>query len=178
MAISRVRRPRGWTLEEAAVEHEWLWDFRHGVSVSEIAAREKVPVSRVRAGIGRARAQEKRTGERSAVRPPVLVPLFPVAAYTPNATCAHHGPIRRGSRFCCMVCHQSGMDDHPSLVLRPGDLPAPEPKRKPEPAAADPKTRLSRRERRRLQFEEWARQAALAKREQAFTGGSSANQQA
>ena len=39
-----------------------------------------------------------------------LEPLFPLTPLTPSSTCPHHGPIRTGSRFCCMICHRSGQD--------------------------------------------------------------------
>jgi len=44
------------------------------------------------------------------------MPLFPVASFVPGSACPHHGPIREGSVLCCMVCHQSGLDAHPSLA--------------------------------------------------------------
>jgi hypothetical protein len=46
---------------------------------------------------------------------PHLEPMFPVTQFEPGSTCSHHGPIRRGSSFVCMVCHKSGMDHHPAL---------------------------------------------------------------
>jgi hypothetical protein len=80
-------------------------------------------------------------------RLPRLVPLFPIGPFTPAATCSHHGPIRAGSVFCCMVCSQSGMDAHPALKRNPLTDPRPEPR-----AAAPAKARGSRetrKERRR-----------------------------
>jgi hypothetical protein len=41
---------------------------------------------------------------------PALVPLFPITSFEPGSRCPHHGRIKRGSRFVCMVCHQSGLD--------------------------------------------------------------------
>lgn len=82
-------------------------------------------------------------------RLPRLVPLFPIEPFTPQATCGHHGPIRPGSVFCCMVCSQSGMDGHPALKRDPRTDPRPEPK-----AAAPAKRggRETRKERRRRLF--------------------------
>lgn len=86
-------------------------------------------------------------------RLPRLVPLFPLGAFTPQSTCPHHGPIRRGSVFCCMVCSQSGMDGHPALQRDPLTDPRPEPNGK-TPSAPKPRSRSreTRRERRRKQF--------------------------
>jgi hypothetical protein len=137
------------TLEIAAKEYVWLWDRRHGISIEAIAAREGTSIGRVRFGVARARAQEKSTDSTSAVRPPRLVPLFPIEAYTPQASCAHRRPIELGSALCCMVCHISGMDRHPALRRDPGTDPAPEPKPKaaPEQAKSQRETRRERRQR-------------------------------
>lgn len=77
---------------------------------------------------------------------PPLVPLFPVADFTPHAACPHHGPLPRGTVLCCMVCHKSGVDFRPALKRDTASEPKPEPK--PEPVK--PK-KLTRKERRSLQ---------------------------
>jgi hypothetical protein len=52
-----------------------------------------------------------------------LEPLFPVQVLTPYSACPHHGRIKIGSRFCCMVCHQSGQDHRiPQANRRRADL--------------------------------------------------------
>jgi hypothetical protein len=80
-------------------------------------------------------------------RLPRLVPLFPIDAFTPGSACPHHGPIRTGSVFCCMVCSRSGLDGHPALERDPLTDPRPEPK---APAAARAgAVRETRKERRR-----------------------------
>jgi hypothetical protein len=143
---SRVSREM--TLEIAAKEYVWLWDRRHGSSVEAIAAREGVSSARVRFGVARARAQQRRltsTTTTTAVRPPRLVPLFPIGAYTPQSSCAHRRPIEPGSSLCCMVCHTSGMDRHPALRRDPRTDPAPEPK----PAAPQQQARSQRETRRK-----------------------------
>ncbi len=132
------RTSREMTLEIAAKEYVWLWDRRHGSSLAAIAAREGVSIGRVRFGLARARAQEKGAVTTRAIRPPRLVPLFPIGAYTPQSTCAHRRPIEPGSSLCCMVCHTSGMDRHPALRRDPRSEPAPEPKPKPAPELAAP----------------------------------------
>jgi hypothetical protein len=136
-------------LEIAAREYVWLWDRRHGSSLAAIASREDVSISRVRFGLARARAQERHTVTTRALRLPRLVPLFPIGAYTPQSTCAHRRPIEPGSAFCCMVCHESGMDRHPALRRDPRTEPAPEPKPRPvsEPIMAPRETRKERRQR-------------------------------
>jgi hypothetical protein len=77
---------------------------------------------------------------------PRLIPLFPIGPFTPGATCAHHGNIRPGSVFCCMVCSQSGIDGHPALKRDPRTDPQPEPK---VAAPAKAGTRETRKQRRR-----------------------------
>lgn len=48
-----------------------------------------------------------------AVNPVNLEPLFPVASFEPGSACPHHGPIRDGSDFCCMVCSEASFaKDH------------------------------------------------------------------
>ena len=66
-------------------------------------------------------------------RLPVLVPLFPIPVFDPQSSCAHRGPIRRGSVLCCMVCHRSGIDGH-SLLRPSADDPKPERRKAPRPA--------------------------------------------
>jgi hypothetical protein len=129
----------------------WLDDVRRGYSIQEIARREGLGCRRIQHGVARAREQGKpsrvrnlsssnklheRNGKTAASaervvrddsnRPPRLVPLFPIGGFTPRSTCPHHGPIRAGSVFCCMVCSQSGVDDHPALKRDPRTDPRPE----------------------------------------------------
>lgn len=47
-----------------------------------------------------------------------LEPLFPIGQLTPQSECPHKGKIRRGSVFCCVVCHESGFD-HRALPGEP-----------------------------------------------------------
>jgi hypothetical protein len=130
-----------------AREYVWLWDVRHGVSTSEIAIREGINVQRVRFGITRARALEKSSSNDTAIRPPLLIPLFPIGPYTPQSACGHHRPIEAGSLMCCMVCHCSGIDDHPGLLRTPLTDPAPEPKPARAPKQTIGETRKQRRQR-------------------------------
>ena len=121
------------SLAVLAKEYIWLWDVRHGVSTQEIAEREGLSLRRVRFGIARARHADKVvSGDTAATRPPQLVPLFPIEAYVPSSPCAHRRKIASGSIFCCMVCHQSGIDGHPGLLRDPQTDPAPEPKGRPK----------------------------------------------
>jgi RNA polymerase sigma factor (sigma-70 family) len=87
------------------------------------------------------------TDGRRRPRPPTLVPLFPIGAYTPSATCAHRRPITPGSVLCCMVCHQSGVDAHPLLQRDPRTDPRPEQKPAPAPKPGAIETRRQRRAR-------------------------------
>jgi len=124
---TRTRLSRTMTLEIAAREYVWLWELRHGLGTKSIANREGVSIRRVRFGVARARAQEKSSSDQHILRPPRLIPLFPVGPYTPQSACAHRQPIQSGSVLCCMVCHRSGMDEHPALQRDSVTERAPEP---------------------------------------------------
>jgi len=147
---TRTRTSRALTLENAAREYVWLWELRRGVSITTIAKRECVSLRRVRFGVARARAQEGNLpNAKPLIRPPQLVPLFPIGAFTPMSLCGHRQPIRIGSDLCCMVCHRSGMDGHPALQRDK----ATEPAREPVPSAPKPKTsRETRKQRRQRLF--------------------------
>lgn len=165
-ATAQTRTSHVCSLKVAARDYIWLYDVRHGVHPHEIASREGVSVRQVREGLERARSLEC---HRSQDDPSEslkagridsagfrLMPLFPIGAFTPQSTCPHRGDIERGSRLCCMVCHSSGMDDHPGLGRDPKTDPSPE----PSPAAPAADTGLSkavdagetRKQRRRRQF--------------------------
>lgn len=77
-------------------------------------------------------------------RRPMLIPLFPVGEFTPQSRCPHTGPLRRGSVFCCMVCHQSGLDNHPAVRYLPKDFIAPD--KTPRQASKGRQTRRKRRD--------------------------------
>lgn len=143
------------------LESIWLTEVRLGTSVRTIAKREGLSRQRIQHGVTRARLRELGRANRLARRArdlhagdaddfdvldaasiPTLVPLFPVGPLTPSSECCHHGPIRPGSNFCCMICHASGIDDHPALQRDPKTDPAPEPK--PSPTAKSAKSRSSR----------------------------------
>ena len=148
-AASRDRKTSVWddrtlTLEVAAREWMWLYDHRHGMSLAEIAGYEGLSIERVQFGVERSAAQEAKASKddlieclKSGRLDDVgfrLIPLFPIGAFIPQSTCPHHDSIGRGSRLCCMVCHASGMDEHPGLrgATRLTD-PLPEPKPAPAP---------------------------------------------
>jgi hypothetical protein len=135
------------SLQIMAREYVWLWDHRHGISTKAIAMREGVTVRRVEFGLARAQAQEKTCASSTAIRPPRLVPFFPIGSYTPHSACGHNRPIAPGSVLCCMVCHRSGVDDHPALERNPLTEPAPEPKPAPAPKKTSRETRKQRRQR-------------------------------
>jgi hypothetical protein len=128
-----------------------------------------VGVDRVRFGVKRAAALDSKLskdGLTEDLKPGRLgdigfrlIPLFPIDSFTPQSTCPHRESIGHGSRFCCMVCHASGMDDHPGLRRDPESDPAPE--ADPAPAAGvELKTsgcpQETRKQRRRRQFAEAA----------------------
>lgn len=53
-----------------------------------------------------------------------LVPIFgPQPGFSPLTDCSaiHVRDIPTGSVCCCMVCHQSGMDDSPRLIITARD---------------------------------------------------------
>lgn len=81
------------------------------------------------------------------------VPLFPASPLVPTSGCPHHRPIRKGSVFVCMVCHQSGMDGHPRLVIHAGERPKPEPRPKCEPTEMPKQpVKLTRKQKRALMY--------------------------
>ena len=162
------------TLAVAAREYIWLYDRRHGVGIDEIAAREGLSAGRVKYGLKRARAMDKKPSQDAETglssldvdiaHVPRLIPLFPIGSYTPQSACPHLEPIEEGSALCCMVCNGSGMDAHPALRRDPRTDPAPEPKTEPaSDLASQPKTGEShetRKQRRRRMFAQHAATAA------------------
>jgi hypothetical protein len=142
---SMASRPM--SLASLAMEYIWLWDVRHGISINEIALREGFTSRRVHYGVARARGLERNSSADDVIRIPTLVPLFPLGHFTPLSACRHHGPIEPGSLFCCVVCHCSGIDDHPGLQRDPLTDPTPEPKPKPAPKKTARETRKARRQR-------------------------------
>lgn len=89
---------------------------------------------------------------------PILVPIFPLAAFGPETPCPHKGPIPDGSPHYCPSCHDTGLRDHPLLQLSEADIPLPDkvaadavPAKviRPDPPASDA---LTRRQRRALEF--------------------------
>jgi hypothetical protein len=147
--VAATPASRAMSLATMASEYVWLWDVRHGLSAIEIAVRDGVTVSRVRFGISRAQALERNCSTEATIRIPPLIPLFPLGPLTPQSACRHNGPIEIGSVFCCVVCHCSGIDDHPGLQRDPLTDPAPEPKPKPAPTSrkTSRETRKQRRQR-------------------------------
>ena len=168
-----ARTDRTLTLAVAAREYIWLYDRCHGVGISEIAAREGLSVNRVKYGLKRARAMDKKPSRDAQAGPlsfdidiahlPRLIPLFPIGPYTPESACPHLEPIEQGSTLCCMVCHSSGMDAHPSLLRDPRTEPAPEDKVGLAPdLGSRPKTRESHETRKQRRRRIFAQQAAIA----------------
>jgi len=150
----------------------WLDEIRRGYTIKKIARREGLGCRRIQHGVSRARERGNMSRTRDSVcstnlqerngkipvsagrairddpnRPPRLVPLFPIGAFTPGSACPHHGPIRSGSVFCCMVCSQSGKDDHPALKRDPQTDPRPEHKAPPVRVVGVRETRKQRRQR-------------------------------
>jgi hypothetical protein len=146
-STSGTRLSRNLTLGITAKEYVWLWECRRGVGTNAIARREGVSVRRVRFGVARALSQENSDLAANSLLLPSLIPLFPVGPYTPHSSCGHYQPIPPGSRLCCMVCHCSGMDDHPALKRNLGR----EPIRECVPAVQRI-VRETRRQRRRRLF--------------------------
>lgn len=138
------------TLRTAAREYVWLYDQRHGMSAQEIADRDHISLIRVRFGLARARATDglsRETSSERSLRAPRLIPMFPIGFYSPQSTCPHGRLMRRGSLFCCMICHRSGIDGHPALQRSPASDPKPEPKPERVPKKQARETRKQKRER-------------------------------
>lgn len=49
--------------------------------------------------------------------PNAPVPLFPITPLDPASCCPHNVPIAAGSNLVCMICHQSGRDEHLRAIL-------------------------------------------------------------
>lgn len=143
------------TVRDSQEDH-WLELLRRGRTIRQIAAAAGLKIRRIHQGLARARERERELMRaepqvRKIPQEPQLVPLFPVSPFVPGSICPHHGPIRKGSVFCCMVCSQSGKDDHPALQRDPKNDPKPDPK--PEPLAGATATLpLTRRKKRQLAF--------------------------
>jgi hypothetical protein len=168
---TRPGAEQGLTLEAAARDYVWLYDYRHGVGHRKIATHAGVSIRQVREGIERARAIERDCLKESPIESLKagragdigfrLIPLFPIGALTPQTPCPHHHSIERGSTLCCMVCHASGMDDHPGLRRDPQADPSPEAGPAPahdvtEPGQPDRLQETRRQRRRRLFAEAYA----------------------
>lgn len=153
--MSRISRQ----VSEALRDHrdrQWLLRVDAGATVADLAAASGVSRRTVQLGVKRARDAAEELAKKP-VSPPQpktpwwleLVPLFPITSFVPKSKCPHHGPIRSGSVFCCMVCSGSGVDDHPALKRNPVTDPRPEPvapKYKPKSSTkAKPETRRERR---------------------------------
>ena len=139
---------RGNRLELERTQAGWLYLRRQGVSARDIAAEAGSKLRTVQLGIQEARLREGGSPTQNpSPRVPHLEPLYPITPLVPASPCPHHGPIRAGSVFCCMVCHQSGQDAHPALRRDPRTDPKPD--RKPSPARHHERRR-TRKERREL----------------------------
>ncbi len=130
----------------------WLKRQEAGWSVKDIAADAGVSVRSAQLGLKLARDRASRAANADAAPSrPVLPwwrmrPTFPIGAFTRESKCPHHGPIRPGSDLVCMVCHGSGLDDHPGMVRDAATDPRPEPKPRaaPEPTTTTEPTRRRR----------------------------------
>jgi hypothetical protein len=96
-------------------EYRWLWNRHRNLREDISVTITPTSLRSVQSSLVRASIQVLRPPLNYSRRPPQLVPLFPLGPYTPNSKCPHHGPIESGSVFCCMICHNSGQDDHPAL---------------------------------------------------------------
>lgn len=99
--------------------------MRGGMGAAEIAHELGVCRDTVYRWLNAARTREaspSRAADGAALnwKMPRLQPLFGVKPFTPVQECPHHGPIRQGSVFCCMHCHQSGYDLHHALRIPRG----------------------------------------------------------
>lgn len=136
---------------------------RRGGSPQWLAKYLKVSKRTIERNIERARLHEQ--SSRSEHADPYVEPLFGCNPHTPLSPCAHPKPIPQGRREYCPQCHETGIEAHPALRRRPGDLeargPRPAPKadglnggtdgpskrkhatRKPKPAACDANAKAS-----------------------------------
>lgn len=124
----------------AGREHRhYLKLLRKGIKIPDIALRCNTSQSTVRRGIDRARMEE-RPATPPEPKGPKLTPMFGSSVKAlATLTCAdvHKGPIPKGTRCCCMVCHRSGFD-HVYGAPRPS-VKRPVAKLSAEPKATKPK---------------------------------------
>lgn len=136
----------------------YLEMHRAGKSMRHIALLCDVSYRTVWKGVQAAKKRQRdavATSEPPVVRQPAwvreMVPMFPVEALMGDfigegSRCPHRGPIKSGSKFVCMICHQSGQDAHPALQRNPATDPKPEPKPAPVPAAKESRKQRRKRE--------------------------------
>jgi hypothetical protein len=100
------------------------WD--HWKKPSEMSAdHSSVLVGRYVRNGQRLKNERERDQDRGGRRVPRLEPLFPIGPLTPSSPCGHKKKLERGSSFICMVCHQSGWEGHPDLVIDPNETLSP-----------------------------------------------------
>jgi hypothetical protein len=99
---------------------------------------------------------------------PDLEPFFPCDSFVPSSPCPHRGPIARRSIWTCAVCSASGWDWHPELRLSFRDLRSQSRRRIIAAKIPVPTVPIeTRREKRRKQFAEKAREFARGTRARA-----------
>lgn len=101
-------------------DHIWLEYTRRGADPRRLAKMIGVGKSTVYAAIERARMKED--SHRSEVKDPIVEPIFGVNAFTPDSPCAHPQPFPAGAAEYCPGCHQTGVEGHPALRRRQGEI--------------------------------------------------------
>jgi hypothetical protein len=111
-----------------AVEVEgWAMLLSAGWTAVDVAADAGVDVDLVRSILGTVDLPGPApSGDAPReLRGPRVRLMFPAGSLTPSSPCPHRGPIRKGDRVVCMVCHASGLDGidlpHPGTVPPPPD---------------------------------------------------------
>lgn len=161
-------------IDRAEIEG-WLQLRAAGWLDSDIADDAGVGIHKVAqlcSVVAQALAREGRAPSQA--RDPRMALLLPVGPLTPASPCPHSGPIPRGERVVCLVCHASGLDGvHPALVRNPRTDPKPERKVAEKPAA-EPTRRQKRamlveavkEQRRDATSDEWrGRRGSFSKRD-------------
>lgn len=128
MTDARTRDARSRTTPEVDDrEAEWLWLWRQGLTLDDLAVLSGEPYSAVQKGVravlrSRGRLADDDAGDALATFG-LVVTWGSSAKAKPTCDDIHpRGPMPAGSRLCCWACHASGMDGHPSLLLRPADV--------------------------------------------------------
>jgi hypothetical protein len=121
--------------EEDVRNYVWMECVRRGMSMRRVGRIFSVTADTVGDGITKARIREESTG--AGISDPLVSILFGSNPHTPDSPCYHPDPILDGKREYCPSCHKTGIEGHPALRIRPGDMEPPYSRRAPKEDGLD-----------------------------------------